>query len=83
MKDFNLFTSLKTSRVFHIAIIFLLALAIRMTYLYEIHDNPFFHNLMLDEVSYDKWGQRIAAGDWLGKGVFYQDPLYPYFLGAI
>ena len=83
MKDFNLFTSLKTSRVFPIAIIFLLALAIRMTYLYEIHDNPFFHNLMLDEVSYDKWGQRIAGGEWLGKGVFYQDPLYPYFLGAI
>jgi len=83
MKDFNLFTFLKASRVFPIAIIFLLALAIRMTYLYEIHDNPFFHNLMLDEVSYDRWGQRIEAGDWMGKEVFYQDPLYPYFLGAI
>src|SRR6185436_1282217 len=29
------------------------------------------------------WGMRIASGDWLGHGVFYQDPLYPYFLGAV
>ena len=28
-------------------------------------------------------GKRIAAGDWLGQGVFYQAPLYPYFLGFL
>ena len=36
-----------------------------------------------DAGTYDEWGQRIAAGDWLGKGVFYQAPLYPYFLGFL
>ena len=38
---------------------------------------------MGDAVSYDAWAQKIAGGDWLGHGVFYQAPLYPYFMGAI
>ena len=32
---------------------------------------------------YDEWARRIAEGEWLGTDVFYQAPLYPYFLGAI
>ena len=31
----------------------------------------------------DDHPRRIAAGDWLGGEVFYQSPLYPYFLGAL
>src|SRR6185295_16902767 len=27
--------------------------------------------------------QRIAGGEWLGREVFYQAPLYPYLLGLI
>ena len=38
---------------------------------------------MGDAVSYDAWAQGIAAGNWLGNDVFYQAPLYPYFLGAL
>ncbi len=72
-----------SSRLFHILVVFLLALSIRMVYLYQIHDNPFFDHLLIDEYAYDQWAQQIAAGDWLGKEVFYQDPLYPYFLGTI
>ena len=26
---------------------------------------------------------RLAGGDWIGTDVFYQAPLYPYFLGVI
>ncbi len=44
---------------------------------------PFFSVLMGDARGYDEWAQRIAAGDWIGHEVFYQAPLYPYFLGAI
>ena len=29
------------------------------------------------------WAQRLAAGDWIGSDVFYQAPLYPYFLGGL
>ena len=28
-------------------------------------------------------GAKIAGGDWLGRGVFYQAPLYPYFLALV
>ncbi|MGC1273791.1 MAG: glycosyltransferase family 39 protein [Planctomycetaceae bacterium] len=38
---------------------------------------------MGDARSYDAWAKRLAAGDWLGSDVFYQAPLYPYFLGTI
>lgn len=38
---------------------------------------------MGDSRGYDLWAQRIAGGDWLGNDVFYQAPLYPYFLGTI
>ncbi len=48
-----------------------------------MRDAPVFSVLMGDARSYDEWARRIAAGEWLGTDVFYQAPLYPYFLGAI
>jgi len=45
--------------------------------------SPFFDALLGDARSYDAWGHRIAAGDVIGRDVFYQAPLYAYFLGAI
>jgi len=38
---------------------------------------------MGDARGYDEWAQRIASGEWIGHDVFYQAPLYPYFLGVI
>src|SRR5581483_8265785 len=38
---------------------------------------------MGDSRGYDEWARRIAGGDWIGRDVFYQAPLYPYFLGVI
>jgi tetratricopeptide (TPR) repeat protein len=63
--------------------VFACALVIRFIYLLEIEAIPLFYNLAGDSRAYYEWGQRIAAGDWLGKGVFYQAPLYPYFLGGL
>jgi tetratricopeptide (TPR) repeat protein len=65
------------------AIVFLIALAVRLLHLWQMRDAPVFSVLMGDARSYDAWAQRIAAGDWLGTEVFYQAPLYPYFIGAI
>ncbi len=45
--------------------------------------SPFGTNPALDEESYVTWGLRIARGDWFGSKVFYQEPLYPYFLGVV
>jgi tetratricopeptide (TPR) repeat protein len=59
------------------------AFTFRLVYLFQIHMIPLFEHLAGDARTYYEWGQRIAAGDWLGAGVFYQAPLYPYFLGIL
>ena len=63
------------------ALVFLVALAVRLTHLWYLRRAPFFSLLMGDSLAYDTWAQRIASGDWLGTEVFYQAPLYPYLLG--
>jgi hypothetical protein len=63
--------------------IFLVSLTLRLVHLFQIRRAPFFTLLMGDAQSYHAWAQRIAAGDWIGSDVFYQAPLYPYFLGVI
>jgi tetratricopeptide (TPR) repeat protein len=55
----------------------------RLIYLFQIEAIPLFHYPAGDGRTYDEWAQRIAGGDWLGTGVFYQAPLYPYFLGVL
>jgi tetratricopeptide (TPR) repeat protein len=60
-----------------------IALILRLSYLVQIDSIPLFYHLAGDGRSYDEWAQRIAGGDWLGTGVFYQAPLYPYFLGVL
>ena len=64
-------------------VIFAVAFALRLSYLFQIESIPLFYHLAGDGRAYDEWAQRIAAGDWLGTGVFYQAPLYPYFLGIL
>ena len=39
--------------------------------------------LVGDAVAYDAWARAIAGGDWFGHEVFYQAPLYPYFLAVV
>src|SRR5690349_22963550 len=63
--------------------IFLAALTVRLVHLFQIRRAPFFALLMGDARSYHTWAQQIAAGDWIGSGIFYQAPLYPYFLGLV
>ena len=59
------------------------AFVLRLIYLTQIESIPLFYHLAGDGWTYDDWGQRIAAGDWLGDRVFYQAPLYAYFLGVL
>ncbi|MBN1827275.1 MAG: glycosyltransferase family 39 protein [Candidatus Eisenbacteria bacterium] len=66
-----------------ILLIFLIALFLRVLFLVHLHPHPYFDNLMIDSASYDRWAGRIASGDFRGDGVFYQSPLYPYFLGGL
>ena len=64
-------------------VIFLVALIVRLAHVWQLRRAPFFSMLLGDAHAYDAWAQQIAAGDWIGHDVFYQAPLYPYFLGAI
>ena len=65
------------------AVIFLAALVVRVIHVWQIRNEPFFTVLMGDARGYDDWARQIAGGDWLGYEVFYQAPLYPYFLGVL
>jgi tetratricopeptide (TPR) repeat protein len=60
-----------------------IALLLRAIYLWEISGAPFSTLRIGDAAAYHDWARRIAAGDWLGEGVFYQAPLYPYFLAVL
>jgi tetratricopeptide (TPR) repeat protein len=61
----------------------LLALIVRLVYIWQISQAPFFTLRIGDADAYHQWALRIVAGDWIGDGVFYQAPLYPYFLAVV
>src|SRR5262245_57235722 len=63
--------------------VFVAALAIRLLHVWQIRRSPFADVLLGDARGYDEWATRIAAGEWIGRDVFYQAPLYPYFLGIV
>jgi tetratricopeptide (TPR) repeat protein len=63
--------------------IFAAAFVVRLVHVLQMRSAPFFSVLMGDSHGYDVWAQQIARGDWLGREVFYQAPLYPYLLGSI
>ncbi|HXZ84390.1 MAG TPA: tetratricopeptide repeat protein [Myxococcota bacterium] len=63
--------------------VFALALGIRLFYLWQWHDTALFSTPIGDARAYLDWAREIAGGDWLGHEVFYQAPLYPYFLAVV
>ena len=64
-------------------LLFALSALLRGIHLATVTGSKYFAHLGLDPLFFDEWARRIAGGEWLGGGVFYQDPLYPYFLGTI
>ena len=65
------------------AAVFATAVAVRLVHVWQMRDTLYFSVLMGDSRGYDAWARQIASGDWIGRDVFYQAPLYPYFLGTI
>ncbi|MGE0363640.1 MAG: tetratricopeptide repeat protein [Vicinamibacterales bacterium] len=65
------------------AAVFAAALALRLVHVWQMRATPYFAVLMGDARGYDQWAVRLAAGDWIGSDVFYQAPLYPYFLAVV
>ncbi len=59
------------------------AAAVRIAYLYEIEDNPYFYHPIVDCKTYDEQAREIINEGMIRDKVFWQAPLYPYFLSAI
>jgi tetratricopeptide (TPR) repeat protein len=64
-------------------VILLLALILRMAHWLDVRGDPFFAQLIMDSEEYDRWAREIVDGNWLGSEVFFQAPLYPYFLAVV
>ncbi|MCB9905798.1 MAG: glycosyltransferase family 39 protein [Planctomycetes bacterium] len=61
-----------------------LAAALRLFAVFDYEArHPHADAPVIDEASYDRWAREIAAGDWIGDEVFFQEPLYPYALGTV
>ena len=66
------------------ALIFFLALVLRLAYDFFLRRHYFFYDHPSGDVTYyQEWAQQIARGDWLGHKAFYGLPLYPYFLAVL
>lgn len=63
--------------------LFLLALLIRLIYQYFLKINPLLTEPILDAQYYLKWAKEIVSQGWLGKKVFFTEPLYAYLLAFI
>lgn len=57
------------------------ALVARVLLVLSLEGDPFFYTPIVDSASYDAWAREIAEKSFWGDRVFFQDPLYAYFLG--
>jgi tetratricopeptide (TPR) repeat protein len=67
-----------------LTLVALLALTMRLVYLHQSTENPFFDTPVVDARRYVELAQSLASGDWQGPQMpYWQPPLYPYFLGSL
>ena len=66
-----------------LASVFGLALALRLTYLWQAWRHPAIRLPVIDAAAYRDRALAILDGDWLGGAVYYLDPLYPFFLALV
>ncbi|TET31936.1 MAG: glycosyltransferase family 39 protein, partial [Planctomycetota bacterium] len=62
--------------------IFAFAFLIRLIYLLELSFSPVFEMLFVDSERYFNWAKSLAESNFGDDKVFYQEPLYPYFLAV-
>ncbi|MCX8037775.1 MAG: tetratricopeptide repeat protein [Candidatus Sumerlaeia bacterium] len=59
-----------------------LVFATHLYYIIEMADHPFFNFPLVDSDTYHRQALDILKHGWVGKEIFWQAPLYPYFLAA-
>jgi len=60
--------------------IFLLTLATHGFYIAEMAGHPFFNFPLVDSDTYHRQALDVLRNGWIGEKIFWQAPLYPYFL---
>ncbi len=65
------------------AIIFIVALIVRLIYAVQLSVTPFFAHPIVDAAFHDAWARDILDLGAGHEGVFFRAPLYPYFLALI
>ena len=61
-----------------------LALGLRLGYLFQAADSPFFDTPIVDARSYTEYARELATDSWAGRPLpFWQAPFYPYFLAVL
>jgi len=63
--------------------LFLFAMLLGTVVLIDYTNSPFYDGLVWDAKVYYDWAKTILAGDIIGKEIYHQSPLYPYFLALI
>ena len=64
-------------------VVFVVALGVRLLYLWQASDSPSFLMPLVDSEIYDRAARGLAAGDGFGEAFFYQPFFYPFFLGLV
>ncbi len=65
-------------------LVFALAFAVRLLYIWQIRASPYFDVPLIDGPNYFRMAAAIAGGSLAaGHQVFWQPPLYPYFLALL
>jgi 4-amino-4-deoxy-L-arabinose transferase-like glycosyltransferase len=64
-------------------LVFAVALCLRWLYIWEVWETDVVRFLPTDSRAYHERALEILSGAWLGDRIFYQDPLYPYFLAGL
>lgn len=67
-----------------LAALAVLALSLRLGYLFQAADSPFFDAPIVDARSYTEYARELTTGAWAGRPMpFWQAPFYPYFLAVL
>lgn len=75
--------ALKNRLALTAVVIFIIALAPRLAHLSEVRSSPFFDSPVVGARRYDYLAVAIAEGDLVGSQLFWQAPLYQYFLALV
>ena len=64
-------------------LVFALAALVRIVVVMQLRDSPFFFHPVIDEKTYDDWARGLLHGGWAPKMMFWQPPLYAYWLALV